>query len=136
MMAEVASPLSGAAAMTVGAPNLALRDLPLDDVERVTTVDQPAHRRPLDPNVIELEYDKIGAAAVHARTPPQDRGDERDISMPREIRIESGWPHGCSRGPTPSGTPPVTVRADHVALGHFLIDRGVGATRRNESGHL
>jgi hypothetical protein len=87
--------------------------------------------------MIELEYERVALAAVHARTSSEDRFEMREVACDRP---------GCIRPPrllgrigaapasSSSGASPMAVDTDHFAATHLGLKSGEVDAGSNQRG--
>src|SRR3954453_20971825 len=101
----------GGAPVAIRAADVALGDLGVDSGKAAAVPRQTRDGVALETDVIELEDQRIGRAAVDARTAPQDVVDMREVSLdgPGRVRPSRGsWRReaprrGATRPASPSG---------------------------------
>src|SRR3954454_24753331 len=120
----------GRAPVAIRAADVALGDLGVDGAKAAAVPRQTRDGVALETDVIELEDQRIGRAAVDARTAPQDVVDMREVSLdgPGRVRPSRGSWRRDAVPPGPRRRPAaVTVGAYDLAARDLGLD---GLARR------
>jgi hypothetical protein len=130
----------GGAAVTAGAPDLALVNLSVDRGQAASVPREPCHRIALVAQVIELEDYCVALATVDARASCEHRADVREVTGDRTGRIRATRVVGIDASPARSlpRTSAMAVGAHDLAPSDLGVDglerRTVGDQRADVCG--